>query len=253
MRVLPHSLKHGYKLIDTASVYKNEMGIGNALKKSSVPRKELFITSKLAPADHGYEETIRAFNESLKQLQTDYLDLYLIHWPGANFSHSETTSNLEKRKQSWLALEKLHKDGKIKAIGVSNYAEQHLNEMQKYATIIPAVNQFECHPCLLNEKLRKFCQQKGIVVEAYAPLGKARYFDHPVIEKLADKHMKTPAQILLRWGLQHDMVLIPKTGNKLRIEENTKFFDFSLSEEEMKELNGLDEDRHYCWNPYKVP
>jgi len=220
------ALDAGYRLIDTAAAYRNEKEIGKVLKKSGVPREEIFLTTKLDNSDHGYDEALRAFDKSLKELYMDYIDLYLIHWPISG-----------KRKESWKALEKIYDEGKSRAIGVSNYTIRHLKELFEYASIIPAVNQIEFNPFVYEKELLNFCNQNNIQVEAYTPLTRGNKFNHPVIKELSEKYFKTSSQIFLRWGLQHNLVIIPKSSNRERIFENADIFNFEISDEDMKKLN----------------
>ncbi|MFC7062716.1 aldo/keto reductase [Halobacillus seohaensis] len=232
------ALDIGYRHIDTASFYENEEGVGKAVQESGVARDELFITTKVWNDEQGYEETLEAFTRSLQKLEMDYVDLYLIHWPVPN-----------KFKQSWKALEKLYQDGKVRAIGVSNFMEHHLEELLKDAEIRPMVNQVEFHPELYQEDLLDYCQQREIQLEAWSPLGRGRYLDDPVLKQLADKYGKTSAQIILKWELQHGIVTIPKSSHKDRQQENADLFDFELTLEEMEQVNGLDKNNRVGTHP----
>jgi len=235
------ALEAGYRLIDSASAYYNEKEIGRVIKKNSVPRKDVFITTKLDNWDHGYDKALRAFDESLKKLDMEYVDLYLIHWPISG-----------KRKESWKALEKIYKDGRAKSIGVSNYTVLHLKELFDYAEIIPAVNQVELNPFVYPEDILEICRENNIIVEAYTPLARAKKFKHPVIQEMIKKYGHTPAQILLRWCLQHGAVVIPKSSNRERIFENAGIFDFEIAENDIGKMNKLDENLRSSPDPNEI-
>jgi len=241
------ALEAGYRLIDTAALYRNEESVGKAIRDSGIPRKEIFVTTKLKNGDHDDPES--AFETSLKKLDIEYIDLYLIHWPVP-----------EKRKESWKILEKILESGKVKAIGVSNYTIQHLEELFSISEVIPSVNQVEFHPFLYQKELLEFCNKHNIVFEAYSPLTQGYRLNDPTIVATAEKYKKTPAQILIRWGLQHGVVSIPKSSKKERILENADVFnfrsensgrtdDFEISIEDMKKLDSLDQSEHFSWNP----
>ncbi len=232
------AIETGYRLIDTASMYENEMQIGNAIRTSSVSREEIFLTTKVNDKDQGYAATLRAFDHSLELLQTDYVDLYLIHWP------IKAT-----RKETWKALEKIYESGKARAIGVANYLEPFLDELLTYSDIIPAVNQVEFSPFLYLENLKSKCEKLGIVLQAYTPLVRGLKMNDEVIQSLAKKYKKTPAQIILRWNIQHRVSPIPKSSNLLRIKENFNIFDFEISENDMSRLDTLNEDFRVVDNP----
>ncbi|UJL47237.1 aldo/keto reductase [Virgibacillus sp. NKC19-16] len=226
------ALKAEYRLIDTAKVYGNEYGVGEALAGSNVPREDLFITTKLANADQGYENTLKAFDESLEKLGLDYVDLYLIHWP---------TPKYDTYVETYKALEKIYKDGRTKAIGVCNFDIEHLKRIMDECEVTPAVNQVECHPYLQQKELKQFCMDHGILLEAYSPLmNGTKVMQNDVIQEIADKHSKTPAQVILRWHLQSDVVVIPKTVTPSRMKENYNIFDFELSEADMDQIVSLD-------------
>jgi methylglyoxal/glyoxal reductase len=232
-----YALKHGYRSIDTAAGYQNEAGVGEAIRSSGIPREQLFITTKLANRDQGYDSTLRAFEDSRSKLGLDYIDLYLIHWPGK-----------DKFQETWRAFEKLYKEGLIRAIGVSNFKVHHLERLAESSDIIPAVNQVEFHPLLQQQELLSYCQQKGIQLEAWSPLMQG-HLDLPLIADLARKYGKTPAQIILRWDLQLGVVTIPKSVREARIQENAGVFDFTLSEEDMQAIGGLNQDRRFGPDP----
>ena len=225
-----HALQAGYRHVDTAAAYRNESGVGTAITQSGVQRKDLFVTSKLWNADQGYDSTLRAFDASLERLGLDYLDLYLIHWP---------LPMKGLYKDSWRALEKLYKDGRVRAIGVSNFQPDHLQDIMANSEVVPAVNQVEFHPRLTQEPLREFCRTHKIQVEAWSPLMKAQLIDDPTISRIATGHGRTPAQVIIRWDVQHEVVTIPKSVTPQRIIENSQVFDFELSEAEIKEIDSL--------------
>lgn len=232
------AIKNGYRSIDTAAVYQNEEGVGVAIKESGIPREELFVTSKVWNSDQGYDSALQAYETSLKKLGLDYLDLYLIHWPGKN-----------KFKETWKALEKLYKEGKVRAIGVSNFKVHHLEELLKDCEIKPMVNQVEYHPHLTQKELLAFCQKEGIQLEAWSPLKQGQILTEPVIADIAAKYGKSPAQIVLRWDLQSKVVTIPKSIKEQRIIENANIFDFELTAEDMKNIDGLNKDERVGPDP----
>jgi len=229
------AIKHGYRSIDTAAIYGNEEGVGEGirqgLKEARIKREELFVTSKVWNADLGYESTIKAFELSLKKLGLEYLDLYLIHWPVAG-----------KYKEAWRALEQLYKEGRIKAIGVSNFQIHHLQDLMQGAEIKPMINQVEFHPRLTQKELRAFCKEQGIQVEAWSPLMQGQLLDHPVLKEIADRHKKSIAQVILRWDLQHGVVTIPKSTKEQRIKDNANIFDFELTAEDMQLIDAMNEN-----------
>ncbi|MDS9472529.1 aldo/keto reductase [Sporosarcina pasteurii] len=226
------AIQAGYRLIDTAKIYGNEVGVGKAIANSSIPREDLFITTKLWNADQGYESTLKAFDESLEKLGLDYVDLYLIHWP---------TPMYDTYVESYKAMEKIYKEGRAKAIGVCNFDIEHLQRIIDECEIIPAINQVECHPYLQQTALKAFCEQHGILVEAYSPLMNGKnVLENATIQEIAKQHGKTPAQIILRWHLQKDTVVIPKTITPSRMVENLDVFNFELSAADMDEIATLD-------------
>lgn len=241
-RAVLDALDLGYRHIDTAKAYGNEKDVGRAIKKSGIPREEVFITTKLWNTDHGYDQTKRAFDESRSDLGVDYIDLYLIHWPVEGL-----------RGESWRAMVELLERGDCRSIGVSNYTINHLEELLASSSIVPAVNQVEFSPFLYQRELLRFCRQKGIQLEAYSPLTQGKRLDHPTLVALARKHGKTPAQILIRWAIEHDLVVIPKSVRRSRIEENADVFDFSIVREDMALLDSLDEGFRTCWDPTDAP
>jgi len=232
------ALRNGYKSIDTAAVYKNEEGVGQAIKEAGVPREELFITTKVWNSDQGYESTLQAFETSMEKLGLDYLDLYLIHWPVAG-----------KYKETWKALEQLYKDGRVRAIGVSNFHVHHLKDLMADSEIKPMVNQVEYHPHLAQTELLEFCKAEGIQMEAWSPLKQGELLSKPIIVEIAEKHKKSPAQVILRWDLQNEVVTIPKSVKEHRIIENADIFDFELSAQDMDRLNSLNKNERVGPDP----
>ncbi|PFH90587.1 aldo/keto reductase [Bacillus sp. AFS088145] len=225
------AIRNGYISIDTAAIYKNEEGVGQAIKESGIAREELFVTSKVWNSDQGYETTLQAFETSLNLLGLDYLDLYLIHWPG-----------VDKYKDTWKALEKLYKDGRVRAIGVSNFQIHHLQDLMSDCDIKPMVNQVEFHPHLTQKELLAFCKNEGIQMEAWSPLKQGQLLEEPVLTKIAHKYNKSVAQVILRWDLQNDVVTIPKSIKENRIIENANIFDFELTQEDMENIDALNQD-----------
>jgi 2,5-diketo-D-gluconate reductase A len=235
------ALEAGYRLIDTAAVYGNEVGVGRAIRASGLPREEVFVTTKLWNAHHAREDALRAFDESLERLDCGYVDLYLIHWP----------LPMEGRfTQAWKALETLYGDGRVRAIGVSNFKPHHLEELLKGAGTVPAVNQIELHPLLQQNETRAYCAERGIAVESYSPLMQGgAALEHPVVAGLARKYGKTPAQVILRWHVQSGFIVIPKSARAERIRENLDLFDFELSADEMRQIEGMDQGRRIGADP----
>lgn len=237
-----HALKVGYRHIDTAAIYQNEEDVGKAIKDSGVPREEIFVTSKLWPTELGFLSTKKAFFKTLERLGLDYLDLYLIHWPGS----------YEKNADAYQAMEELYDEGYIRAIGVSNFSFHHLEHLFETARIMPQVNQVETHLRLQNHKLQDFCMKHGIYLEAYAPL--MSHFVHELLEEealqeVAKKHQKTAGQVALKYLYDRDIIIIPKSSNPKRIEENLAIDDFILDDDDLLKLAKLQKARKYFPDP----
>jgi len=236
------ALELGYRHVDTARVYRNEHDVGAAILASGVPWAEVFVTTKLWNDDQGYDQALRAFDASLARLGLDYVDLYLIHWPVAG-----------KRLESWRALERIFGDRRARAIGVSNYLVPHLEELLAHAKVVPHVDQIELTPFLQRRDTRALCAKHGIVVEAYSPLTRGARLSDPVVVDVARALGKTPAQILLRWGIQHGHVVLPKSIRRERIAENAALFDFELAPAAMARLDGLEAGLATGWDPATQP
>jgi len=225
------AIEAGYRLIDTAAAYGNEAGVGQAVRDSGVPRHDLFLTTKLANDDHGYERALRAFDASLAALRTDYLDLYLIHWP------------LPKRDlyvETWRALEKLRAEGVARSIGVSNFTEAHLGRLLEETGTVPAVNQVELHPCLTQAALREFHAWHGVTTEAWAPIAHGRGpLDGQTVREVADRYDRSPVQVVLRWHVELGNVAIPKSATPERIRSNLQVFDFELAQSDVDRISAL--------------
>lgn len=243
------ALAIGYRAFDTAPVYGNEEGVGQIVKASGIKREEVFLTSKLPNSQHAYGDALKAFNLSMKKLKVDYLDLYLIHWPVPKY---------DRYCEAWTALEKLYRDGFVRAIGVSNFHEHHLRKIFEMCEIKPMVNQLECNPYLTIEPLRSFCHENGIWPEAWFPLGGPLNGGPPnnlladqTINSLSKKYGKTPAQVVLRWEIQENVITIPKSSNPSHLEENFSIFDFTICEEDMVLISSLNCDRRVGPHPDK--
>lgn len=222
----------GYRSIDTATIYKNERSVGKAIRESGIPREDIFLTTKVWNSDQRAKRTMAAFEESLERLDTEYVDLYLVHWPVEGCY-----------KETWQVMEEIYENGRAKAIGVSNFQIHHLEDILNDAQVVPAVNQIEFHPFLVQPDLLSFCQTNKIQVEAWSPLMQGQIVNDPTVKKLAEKYHKTPAQIALRWNLQHEVVTIPKSARPKRIGENAQIFDFELSQADIDLLDALDEGK----------
>ena len=228
---IQYAVDAGYKLIDTASIYQNEKGVGTAIKQCGVAREKLFITSKLWNSAQGYDSTLSAFEDTMSDLQLTYLDLYLIHWP------------LPKNKNyiaTWKAMEKLYKEGRIRAIGVSNFEPEWIQDIIDECEVVPMVNQVECHPYFQQAKLDAYCKANGVQMQAWAPLAQGKIFEDKELAKLAEKYGKSVAQFVIRWGLQRGIATIPKSIHKDRIISNADIFNFEINEQDMKAMEGFD-------------
>jgi methylglyoxal/glyoxal reductase len=232
------ALKLGYRAVDTAAAYGNEADVGRAVRDSGIDPADIFVTTKVWTSDHGYDNALRAFEESKTKLGLDTVDLYLIHWPAkADFG------------ETWRALETLYNEKRVRAIGVSNFLIHHLETLLETADIIPAVNQIEFHPFNVQAELLGFCRKSKIQVEAWSPLVRGRFFDHPLIKEIAQRHGRSCAQVLIRWDLQHEVVTIPRSTREAHIRENSEVFDFELSAEEISRLDALDEGKRIGPDP----
>lgn len=240
-RAVGWALEAGYRHVDTAQMYDNEAQVGGAVRASGLDRERVFITTKLHPDLMSYEFALVSFERSLRQLGVDYVDLFLIHWPGGR-----------DRRGAWKALEELHRDGRAHAIGVSNYTLRHLREMDDYAEVAPMVNQVEFHPFLYQRALLECCAERGMVLVAYSPLGRGRLLNDPTIADVARTLGRSSAQVMLRWSIQHGCAVIPKSVHRDRIVENAAVFDFEIPEDAMNRLDALDNGTRTAWNPEPV-
>jgi 2,5-diketo-D-gluconate reductase A len=237
------ALQSGYRLIDTAEQYENELGVGEGIRRSGIPRGEVYLTTKFGHAAHGYQEATAAIERSLTRLGVDYIDLYLLHWP---------LTKLDKYVETWKAMEEFIEDGRVRSIGVANFREHHLERLMGETSVVPAVNQIELHPAHLQLQLREFNARHSITTMAWSPLGgnpfgHGNVLDNPIIESIALKYGKTPAQVIIRWHLDRNNVVIPKTVTSSRMKENIEVFDFSLSNDDAAALAGMEEGGP---NPY---
>lgn len=226
------AIKAGYRSVDTAAIYGNEEGVGEAIRSAAIPRDELFITTKVWNNNHGYDNTLRAFDESLGRLQIDSVDLYLIHWPVAGS---------DAYRDTWRALIKLKQDGRAKSIGVSNFMVEHLQRLIDETGVTPAVNQIELHPRFQQTELRAFHAANGIATESWSPLGQGSLVTDETLADIGRKYGKTPAQVILRWHLDNGLIVIPKSVTPSRIRENIAVFDFKLDADDMRVIEGLDD------------
>jgi diketogulonate reductase-like aldo/keto reductase len=238
------ALDLGYRHIDTAAIYRNEESVGQAIRESGVPREDIFVTTKLWTDDQGYDSALRAYDASLKRLGLDKVDMYLIHWP----------QHPDRRLDSWRALEKLYEEGRVRAIGVSNYMTHHLEELLANANTVPATNQIELHPYnfATRKDIVQMCRNQHIAITAYSPLARATHMDDPKLNTLAEKYDRTPAQVMLRWLVQQGTIVIPKSTNADRIEENSGIFDFEIDDEDMQTIMGFDESLVTTMDPMEI-
>ncbi|NIK13234.1 aldo/keto reductase [Alkalibacillus almallahensis] len=232
------AIQHGYRLIDTASFYQNEVGVGQGIKESGVNRDDLFITTKVWNDEQGYDNTLRAFEASMNRLELDYLDLYLVHWPVKDYY-----------RDTWKAMERLVDEGLIRSIGVSNFKQRHLEDLMTTANVKPTVNQVEYHPHLQQHDVKAFCEQESIQLEAWSPLKRGDLFDDETIQHIAQKHDKTPAQVILRWDVDTNVITIPKSVKEHRIVENSDIFDFQLDQADLDAIKALNRDERVGPNP----
>lgn len=238
LEAIETALDLGYRAIDTAALYYNEEEVGEAIRHSSVPREDLFVTTKVWNSDQGYDNTLRAFETSLKKLDMDYVDLYLTHWPVEH-----------KYVDTYRAIERLYDEKLIRVTGVSNHHEHHLKTILATCNVAPMVNQIEAHPYLTQEPLRAFCEQQQIAVTAWSPLGRGKVLNDETIIRIADEYNVSPAQIILRWHLQNDVIIIPKSVTASRIKENSELYHFELTNETMQQLNALNRNERFGQNP----
>lgn len=230
--IVVQAIDSGYRLIDTAAIYRNEEGVGRGIESSSLKREEIFLATKVWNADQGYDATLRAMDSSLSKLKVSYVDLYMIHWPAPK---------LDKYVASWKALMRLRKEGLARSIGVCNFTIEYLERLIGETGIVPAVNQIELHPHFQQKELRAFHEKHNIITEAWSPLARAKIFSDKIIMDIANKHQKTPAQIILRWHFENAIVAIPKSANSARILENYDIFDFSLTADDLALLSTVDD------------
>lgn len=235
------ALEIGYRLLDTAILYKNEKEIGNAVRKCAIPRSEIFVTTKVPNPQQGYDSTLKAFDTSMKILNIEYIDLYLVHWPIK-----------EKRKETWKALERLYNEKRVRAIGVANYLLPFLKELETYCTIVPVVNQIEFSPWLFLKDEMQYCKERNIQLQSYSPLTRAKKFNDKRLQQLCKKYNKTPAQIILRWNIEHGVSTIPKSSNKKRLQENFDIFDFTISKEDIELMDSFNESFRVVENPMEM-
>lgn len=238
INAVKYALDAGYRHIDTAALYYNEKGVGDAINESPVDRSEVFVTSKVWNSDQGYDKTLKAFDKSMAKLGFEYLDLYLVHWPVKG-----------KYKDTWKALEDLYKQKRVRAIGISNFMKHHIEDLKQSVEIMPMVNQMEFHPFLVQQDLIDYCRKNNIVYEAWSPLMQGGMLSNKLIKQFAEKYGKTPAQIILRWDLQKGVVTIPKSVKKERIISNSQIFDFELSQEDVDEIDNLDRNQRIGADP----
>ncbi|MDA3929877.1 MAG: aldo/keto reductase [Prolixibacteraceae bacterium] len=236
-----YALDAGYRLIDTAAFYENEKSVGEAIRENDVNRKDIFVTTKLWTDAMDFEQALKAYDQSLEKLGMDYVDLYLIHWPVTG-----------KFIDAWKALEKIYKEGRVKAIGISNFLPIHLKQLLPEVEVMPSVNQMEFHPYLIQQELLDLCAENKIVYQAWSPIMQGRVFDIPLLKQIGRKYRKNQVQVVLRWDLQRGVATIPKSVNQARIEANANIFDFELSDFDMKAINALDKNHRFGYDPMMV-
>lgn len=244
------ALQAGYRHIDTAAYYGNERGIGKAVRECGIAREELFITSKVWNADRGYENTKKAFAATIERLGLNYPDMYLIHWPANRKQFGDEAKRINA--ETWRALEELYAEGKVKAIGLSNFLPHHIEELMETAKVKPMVNQIEFHPGWAQLSVSEYCQKNDIVVEAWSPLGRRAVFDNRLLQDIGTKYGKSVAQVCIRWEMQHNIVPLPKTVTPGRMKENMEVFDFMLTQKEMEEIDALENLGGSCALPDEV-
>ncbi|WP_071459024.1 aldo/keto reductase [Bacillus massilinigeriensis] len=237
-KTVSSALQLGYRLIDTAAFYDNEEGVGKAIRSSSVPREDIFVTTKVWNSDQGYENTLKAFDRSINKLGVEYVDLYLVHWPVKG-----------KYLDTWRAMEEIYRSGRVRAIGVSNFQVHHLQDILNHCEEKPVINQVELHPALSQEELRAFCTSHEIAVEAWSPIARGRLFGDPIIASIAKDKGKSEAQIILRWHVQNGVIPIPKSVHLERLKENSDICDFVLTAKEMENINSLNRDERFGAHP----
>jgi diketogulonate reductase-like aldo/keto reductase len=264
LKVFNEAISVGYRLFDTGTLYGNDEYIGDVvydrLSSQELKRDDIFIETKIAPWQHGKQNTNKAVADSLKRLKLSYIDMVLVHWPGVAKASPNDPKNKEMRAETWKELENLVSEGKIKSIGVSNYTESHLNDLLSYCKVKPTVNQVEFHPMCYQKQLLQFCKSNSIYLQAYSSLGSSQsnppgwtvLFNNEHVKSIASKHGRTIPQVLLRWGLQHDCLLIPKTSKVENLKPNLDIMGFQLDNEDMQKLNELNQDKHFCWNPAQI-
>lgn len=236
LKAVKDAIEAGYRLLDTAAMYQNEEEVGQAVRESGIPRKELFVTSKVANVDRGYDSTLRAFDRSLRLLEMDYLDLYLIHWP-ADKAHTSEWNRINA--DTWRALERLLNEGRVRSIGVSNFMPEHLDALAQEARVKPMVNQIEFHPGWMQPEVLEWCRRRDVAVEGWSPLGRKRVLENPLLREVAQRYGKSVAQICLRWAVQHGVIPLPKTVNPARMRSNLDIFDFTISEADMRLIDSM--------------
>ncbi|MBN1766941.1 MAG: aldo/keto reductase [Prolixibacteraceae bacterium] len=233
-----YAINTGYRLIDTASFYDNEKGVGEGIRESDIPRDDVFVTTKVWNDDQGFEQALKAYDRSLDKLGMDYVDLLLVHWPVSG-----------KFKDTWRAFEKIYTEGRVKAIGISNFLEVHLDQLLPDVKVMPMVNQMEFHPYLIQQSLLDRCAKHNIVYQAWSPIMHGKVFGIDVLKEIGHKYGKNEAQVVLRWDLQRDVATIPKSASKERIEQNAQIFDFELTDNDMKAINALDHNHRLGYDP----